>query len=80
MTRVNVRAYATLRKYLPDVSLGSAVTLELPNGATLGDLVRELGIPETEVKVAFVNGLQREDGCLLQDGDRVALFPPIAGG
>lgn len=80
MTRVSVRTYATLRKYLPQAALGDETLIELPEGSTLGDLFRSLGIPDTEVKVAFVNNLQQEEDYKLQQGDRVALFPPIAGG
>jgi hypothetical protein len=35
---------------------------------------------QSELKMAFVNNLQRDEDYLLHDGDRVALFSPVAGG
>lgn len=47
------------------------------NGA---DLLTRLGVPEGEVKTAFVNNRCRDEDYQLRDGDRVAFFPPVAGG
>ena len=47
------------------------------NGA---DLLARLGVPEGEVKTAFVNNRCRDEDYQLRDGDRVAFFPPVAGG
>lgn len=80
MIRVEVRLYATLRKYAPQNRLGEPLSLELPAGTTLGDLLSRLGIPSEELKTAFVNNLRQEEAYILRDGDRVALFPPVAGG
>jgi molybdopterin converting factor small subunit len=72
---LEVKCYATLAKYQPkdeDFFLG-------PN-PTLRDLVGFLGIPETELKISFVNGehagLEQE----LYEGDRIGLFPAVGGG
>ncbi len=78
--RVEVRLYATLRKYASTVRPGEPLSLEMPTGTTLGGLLAQLGIPAEELKTAFVNNLRREEDYLLQEGDRVALFPPVAGG
>ncbi|MGB9722840.1 MAG: MoaD/ThiS family protein [Chloroflexia bacterium] len=80
MIRVEVRLYATLRKYAPPAPPGTPLSLELPAGTRLGELFARLGIPPEELKTAFVNNRRQEEGYLLRDGDRVALFPPVAGG
>ena len=80
MIKVECRLYAALRKYAPDYGLGEAMELELPDGTTLAELYELLKVPPDEVKRAFVSGLSRGPGHALSDGDRVALFPPIAGG
>jgi len=70
-----VKVYATLRKYTDGEG-----TLHLKEAETVKDVLEKLGVPEKEVKNVIVNGRRRGLDYLLADGDRVALFPPIAGG
>lgn len=78
--RVNVRTYATLCRYIPGVSAGTPVEIELPDGASVSDLIEKLKIPAREVKIAFVNGRTRPLDWLLEEGDEAGIFPPIGGG
>ena len=80
MIRVECRLYAALRLYAPDFGLGEAMELELPDGTTLAELFELLKVPTGEVKRTFVNGISRGSDHALSDGDRVAIFPPVAGG
>lgn len=80
MIEVEVRLYATLRKYSPETGIGGSMILQVPEGTRLSDLLARLGVPQDEVKMAFVNNRPQDDGYQLHDGDRVALFPPVAGG
>ncbi len=79
--KVTARVYATLKRYLPEGQADSDMEIELPAGVTVGDLVeRYLKIPPEQVKVVFVNGKHAEMDLVLKDGDRVGIFPPVAGG
>jgi len=78
--RVWVRLYATLRAYLPEATSGAKAPVELPEGATMGALVKQLELPAGEVKVTFVNGRARSPDWVLQPEDEVGVFPPIGGG
>ena len=80
MIEVNVRVYAGLRRHLPGVPLGQSVKVRLQPEATIAELLEELGIPRAETKTCFVNGIQREFGYRLGEGDDLAAFPPVAGG
>ncbi len=80
MIRVEVRLYATLRKYSPETGIGEPLILQMSEGARLADALVRLGVPEGEVKTAFVNNRRQDEGYQLRDGDRVAFFPPVAGG
>lgn len=80
MIAVDVRLYATLRKYCPDTGIGEPITMRVSEGVTLADLLRKLGVPSSEVKTAFVNNRHQDEDYQLGDGDRVAFFPPVAGG
>ena len=80
MNTVEVRLYATLQKYYPDLGIGEALVITLDDKARLGNLFDELKIPKEEITIIIVNGKWEEESYLLQDGDRIGVFPPIAGG
>lgn len=54
---VTVKLYATLRKFYPDLGVGEGMRVELPEGATVGQLLNHLNLPPDVVRVAFVNGI-----------------------
>jgi len=76
---VKVRLFATLRQYLPEGAEGT-MSMNLPEGTTVGDLLARMGIPEETVKLRFVNGSHADVDKVLAHGDEVGLFPPLAGG
>ena len=79
--KVEARVYATLRRYLPEDKRENPIMLELPDGTTVGEVVEKvLKIPPDAVKVVFVNGRHVPFEHVLADGDRVGIFPPVAGG
>ena len=80
MIMIEVRLYATLRKYYPDLGIGEPLVMALDDKAKLGNLLNELKLPKEEVKVALVNGKWEEESYLLRDGDRIGIFSPIGGG
>ncbi|MCK4851289.1 MAG: MoaD/ThiS family protein [Phycisphaerae bacterium] len=77
--KIKVKVFATLRKYVADESSGQQ-ELELAEGATVGDALTELKIPEREVAFVFVNSTQKKLDEPLAEGDELGVFPPIAGG
>ena len=80
MITVRARLFATLRHHYPDLGLGEALPVTLPEGSTVGDLIRALHLPEEEIKIVFVNGLVKTAGDPLADGDEIGIFPPVGGG
>lgn len=77
---LRARLYASLRRYQPGVGHGEAIEVQLPEGSKVADLLDKLGIPENETKQVFVNGRLQLSDYVLQDGEEVGIFPPIAGG
>ncbi|MBN1661486.1 MAG: MoaD/ThiS family protein [Anaerolineae bacterium] len=80
MITVQARLFATLRRRYPHLGLGEALSVALPEGSTVGHLIRQLDLPEDEIKIVFVNGLVRTAGDPLADGDQIGIFPPVGGG
>lgn len=52
---------------------------EVDDGITVGSLVEQIGLAG-EPRITFVNGRHAPDDRPLAPGDRLAIFPPIAGG
>ena len=50
------------------------------NETKVKDLLNELGIKEEEVALIIVNGIHSNVDRKLEEGDVLALFPPVAGG
>jgi len=80
MNKVEVRLYASLRKYHSNPGSSEALVMELDDKAKLGNLLDKLKIPREEVGVLMVNGKWEKESYLLQDGDRIGIFPLIGGG
>lgn len=80
MNKVEVRLFASLRKYHPSAGDSDAFNLDLDAQAELGDLVTELKIPRQEIGVLMVNGKWQKENYTLKDGDRIGIFPLIGGG
>jgi sulfur carrier protein ThiS len=47
---------------------------------TVRDIVQELGIPDSEVGIIFINGRNAVMDQALAEGDRLSLFPLVGGG
>ncbi len=80
MNKVEVRLYASLRKYHSNPGSSEALVISLDNEAKLGDLLNKLKIPREEIGVLMVNGNWQKESYRLQDGDRIGIFPLIGGG
>jgi molybdopterin converting factor small subunit len=74
--RVELQAY--LLQYSPDDV--STFDYELPDGATTGDLIRKLHIPNDLASVIIVSDANVDMSHPLAEGDRVTVVPPLAGG
>ena len=81
--RVKLKLFASLRQYLPEHPSG-VVELELAPGATPQDLILQYALPREQVHLVLVNGFYVTPEALgesvLEDGDEIALWPPVAGG
>ena len=73
--RVRVSLYSALR-----IDRFSEAEVELPEGATVNDLLEKLGLPQQDVGIVMVNARSGTFQQRLQQGDRITLIPPIGGG
>jgi len=78
--QINVHVFATLRRYVPELGVGQSLAMDVDPGTTLADIQEQLGLPDKEVKIVMRNGRQAELSDPVQDGDRIAYIPAVAGG
>ena len=76
---ITIKLFATLRKYSSDTTTGTSV-LTLKEGMSVQEVLEQLHLPPDIPKIILVNGLQRSSADVLEDGDILSVFPPIAGG
>ena len=80
MIEVKVRLYGALGKYSGGAGIGEAMVLSIAENSHLSALLTQLGVPQEKVNLTFINYQQQGDNYQLRDGDRVAIFPLVAGG
>jgi molybdopterin converting factor small subunit len=78
--KVEVALYATLSKYLPPGAQNRKAGIEVKDGATVREVMNQLGIPPELPNILLVNGRQAPDTTVLKDGETLSIFPPLAGG
>jgi sulfur-carrier protein len=74
--KIALKLFVTLAPYLPE----NADNYEVEEGTTVKTLIKNLKIPPDAVKLIFVNGRKQDSDCVLTQGDRLGLFPPVGGG
>lgn len=77
--QVDAKLHASLRRYVPTGTSADAVSVELAERATAADLVSALGIPPSYAHMIVIGGQQVKPETVLEEGQRVDIFPPLAG-
>ncbi|MFH1873466.1 MAG: MoaD/ThiS family protein [Pseudomonadota bacterium] len=83
--RITFKLFATLQDYLPpEGKKTNALTLELEEGTTVAQVVERFSLPQKLVHLVLIDGNfvppAERDGRALQEGDTLAIWPPVAGG
>ncbi len=78
---IEVKFYGGLHTRYPDVPLGQALAYQVEPGTTIEQLLtNQLDLSLGEVAITLINGKRQDPTYPLQNGDLLALFPPIGGG
>ena len=83
--KITFKLFATLTDYLPPSARHTNVLeLEVPADASISRIIEPFGLPPKLVHLVLVNGTfvppEERLSRTLQDGDTLAIWPPIAGG
>jgi molybdopterin converting factor small subunit len=80
---INLSLFGELREYLPEGVSGRRAQVEIPEGLDVYGLILHLGIPyeaDEGAIVVAINDEVADHHAPIRDGDRVSIFPPLAGG
>ena len=82
---ITFKLFASLGDYLPaSVRPGNEMRLPVAEGATIDKVIEPFGLPPKLVHLVLVNGKYIEPAQrathVLEDGDVLAIWLPIAGG
>ena len=75
MTRIWIRFYAELNDFLPVEKRQVTIAHAVKERATVKHVIEALGVPHTEVDLILVNGESVDFSYLVQDGDRISVYP-----
>ena len=75
-SHIQIKLFASLKKIMP----AGAETSAIETGITVGQLLKQLDIPEDQIKLVFIDGVRAESTSTLKGGERVGIFPPVGGG
>jgi uncharacterized protein with PIN domain len=75
MVCATFRFYGELNDFLPRERRGRAIMTPCARMATAKHMIEALGVPHTEVELVLVNGESAGLDLLLEEGDRVAVYP-----
>lgn len=83
--QITFKLFATLTDYLPpDARRSNQLVLDVAPEATISEIIEPFGLPPKLVHLVLVNGKYIEPeqrlSATLNNGDVLAIWPPIAGG
>ncbi len=77
--RVNVALFASLSDYHTVGGEGRTREYDIRDGCPIREVIELLGLPD-QPRIVFVDGRHADEDRALQEGERLAIFPPVAGG
>lgn len=83
--KITFKLFASLTDFLPpDARRANQLDLDVAPDASILQIIEPFGLPEKMVHLVLVNGRyiapQDRGSVTLQEGDALAIWPPIAGG
>ena len=77
--KVDVALFASLSGFHTLPGEGHTRHYDLTPGTKIADVITMFGLPD-QPRIVFVDNLHAEETAELHEGQRLAIFPPVAGG
>lgn len=82
--KITLKLFALLDKYLPEGAVKNQVEMTVDDGVTVMDVIHSVNLPTEHCHLVLVDGVyvapSERDSRVLNDGEALAIWPPVAGG
>jgi sulfur carrier protein ThiS len=82
--KITIKLFAVLAKSLPEDAVRNVAEIEVPDQATVQDVIHQLELPTEHCHLVLVNGVyiapSERETHTLKNGQALAIWPPVAGG
>jgi molybdopterin synthase sulfur carrier subunit len=82
--QLKFKLYAGLSRYLPSGAEGNTFQLEVSEETTANNIIDKFNVPRDLAHLVLLNGIylkpEQRDQPVFNDGDTLAIWPPVAGG
>lgn len=83
--KITLKLYASLGELLPPGAYENTAQVEVPDDASLNEVIDQYRVPRELAHLVLINGLftcaeDRDEPGRLREGDTLAIWPPVAGG
>jgi len=82
--KINFKTSSMLADVLPAGTDDDQAEIDMPEGATIIDVMARLGLPEDDFYLVILNDMvcpkTARSTTVLSDGDELGIFPPLKGG
>ena len=80
LVRVQIKLFSVLRDYVSNYDPKKGVVADLPDDATVSDLLDHLGIPMSKAPVVICEGRILKSTDTIQPNSTLHIIQPVAGG
>lgn len=81
---ITFKLYASLGEYLPEQAIDNQIQLAITETTTVNELIDRYNVPRELAHLVLINGVfiqpEDRDKHTFNDGDTLAIWPPVAGG
>lgn len=83
--KITFKLYATLSDLLPAGADSNAVEIDVDQNTSLNNVIDKYRVPRELAHLVLINGVfvcdtDRDEAGVLNEGDVLAIWPPVAGG
>lgn len=82
--KLTFKLYASLTELLPGTATDHIIDIEVDPGTSIVDVIDQFKVPRKSAHLVLLNGVfvapEERHKPLLNDGDTLAIWPPVAGG